>query len=212
MMVTAIEETRRKGRFNIYLEGEYAGTISDEALVLAKLQPGSEIEPARLTALIWQSDLKKAREKALDLLSRRAYSRGEVMERLTKVYPEELAAEVCSQLSEVGLIDDQAYAEKLAEELSTMRGYGPYRVQFELKKRGVDEEIIRQVLGDVKEGQQQNIDQVLHTKYARYLEDPEDRKNRNKVTQALARMGYSYPVIREALSRYFADMEEIDGE
>ena len=85
-------------------------------------------------------------------------------------------------------------------------------MQFELKKRGVDEEIIRQVLGDVKEGQQQNIDQVLHTKYARYLEDPEDRKNRNKVTQALARMGYSYPVIREALSRYFADMEEIDGE
>lgn len=199
MELTAAEP-RRKGLTQLYLDGEPGPKIDTEVFVLSRLKPGDEVTQEELLELVERSDARRAREKALYLLEHRAHSKRELTEKIARTASSREAAQAAADhLEEIGLIDDRAYGESYARELFLRKRFGARRVRQELARKGIDREIIDQVLSQYQEdgGEEamagENIALVLSKKYPLWRED---EKVRRRAVAALQRLGYTYGQIQ----------------
>ncbi len=139
-----------------------------------------------------------ALEMAGQLLSYRAMSAQMLREKmLGKGMQEESADYAIAYLTERGLLSDTAYAESVVRSY-TRRGYGAMRVKQELHRRGVSGEEIAQALEEHEpdwEAMQKLLDKRLRG-------DMSDRKEVDKAVAALARRGFGWSEIRQALELY----------
>jgi len=144
--------------------------------------------------------------RALWYLGRRDYGVKELRQRLLRPRPdkpapsEEDVDRAIARMLELGLLNDARYAQRLAEALSR-KGYGARGIAFELKKRGLEEEI------EVPMEDSERISELLQSKYAAKLGD---EKGRQAVFNALIRKGFGYSDIRTAMREYMED--EFNGD
>lgn len=166
-----------------------------------------EISEEEADRLIYQNDLRRARERALYLMESRDHSYRELFDKLEKNYPEDICFEVCNRLAELGVINDRRYAEKLCRQLFEVKKLGRYRVKQEMRLRGLSSEIIEEAMENFAEEDEpyERLEKLVEQKYARYLTD---RKGVQKVKNALARKGYSFGEIKEVLELYDLDFDD----
>jgi regulatory protein len=92
-------------------------------------------------------DEQAARDTCLRLLSRRARSAGELRERLrTGGFSTDVAEGVLSDLEGAGLIDDEEFARSWVAGRKAAGGAARRRVFWELRRKGVDRDLIERVL------------------------------------------------------------------
>lgn len=197
MELTAAEP-RRRGLVQLYLDGEPGPKIDQEVFLLSRLKPGDWLEEEGLRELVERSDARRAREKALYLLEHRSHSKRELTEKIARTAASRQAAQAAADhLEELGLLDDQAYAESYAKELFLRKRYGARRVRQELARKGIDREIIDQVLAFYEDQDPgEAISLVLERRYPQWRQD---ERVRRRAVAALQRLGYSYEQIRSAL-------------
>ncbi|MCI9257169.1 regulatory protein RecX [Oscillospiraceae bacterium 42-9] len=202
MELTAAEP-RRKGLVQLYLDGEEAVKLDREVFLRAGLRPGDQISDEELHQLILDSDARRAKEKALYLLEHRNHSKRELTEKIARTAASWEAAEAAAgQMEELGLVDDQAYARDRAREMFLRKRWGPLRVKQELRRKGIDGELIEELLEEYRQRDEgglvaENVRAVLETKYSGWRED---EKQRRRAFAALQRRGYSYEEIREGMA------------
>lgn len=199
MELTAAEP-RRKGLVQLYLDGEEAVKVDAEVFLRSGWQPGDQVTDEELYELIRASDQRRAQEKALYLLEHRSHSKKELADKIARTAASrEAASAAADKMEELGLIDDEAYARRLARELFTRKRYGPGRVRQELRLKGIDGELIDELLEEYggEEEALENIRAVLERKYAGW---EEDERTRRRAFAALQRLGYSYGLIRQAMA------------
>ncbi len=202
MLITAIRQTA-PGRLTVCLEDgvELKSTLS--AVTDLRLYSGRELDEAELAELRLSSARSLAREKALELLSRRPMSRQELKNKLIQKGQDEDTAEYCTAwLCDNGLLDDESYAAAVTRHYAA-KGYGPGRIRGELSRRGIDRELWDSALDQMPDNSGK-LDKFI----AARLKDPADRDQVRKVTAALYRRGHSWEDIRAALRRFDAEPEE----
>lgn len=169
------------------------------------LKPGLELPEGALEEIRIASQKRRAYERALYLLDVRAYGFAELFEKLEQNYEEEVCYWVLGRLVKLGMINDRRYAASLAEKYVTVRHYGLYRAKQEMRRKGLDDELIDDVLSAYAEETDAQLAALLERKYAPELQDPTDLKRINRVRAALVRRGYGYNAIRCALEDYFSE-------
>ncbi len=211
MKITAI--TKKNGtRWQVDVDDEYWAILDAEIIVEHHLKTGVELTETRMEEILHAADLRRARERALYLLDYRDHSRAELVEKLSRNVDREIALEVVDRLGGLGLIDDAAYAKKLARKLILTKKYGPRRAVYELRRKGIDLGTAAEAV-DAVEPEEGLLEDLVRRKYARYLEDGEDEKGREKVIRALMRLGHGYYDAAAAVDAAAAQlMEEKDGE
>lgn len=206
MLITAIEPFKGS-KYNLFVEGEYALTADIEIIVELGLKAGGTVTPAGLEEIRVRCDTRRARERALYLLSFRDHSKKELCDKLSKNYDEDIVLNVAERLAAAGLLDDEAYARGRARDLFERRRFGAMRVRQELKMRGIDSEIIDEVLSDFEQDdREERLVSLIQAKFLGKLGGPNGFA---RVTAALARMGYPYDEIRRALREF--EREDPDG-
>ena len=151
----------------------------------------------------------RAREHALYLLERRDYSYAELFYKLTRPprnkkkppIDESTAKRALENLTELGLVDDARFAEKLARHLLFDMKYGIYKAAGYMRQKGIPGDIVDNALEEYsKESETYSaIDKIItliKTKYARKLGEENGYK---KVSAALYNRGFSYDDIKTAL-------------
>lgn len=89
---------------------------------------------------------KQLKATLLDLLSRRDYTQAELFKKLSiKGYASEDIAEVIDAFSAQGYINDHRYVESYIYNRK-QKGFGPYRIEDDLKRRGIKAEMIAEQL------------------------------------------------------------------
>ena len=204
MIITALRRISAD-RFTVALEDGSEIKSSLGVVTDRRLFTGKALDEEELAALRRDSSRSLARDKALELISRRPMSRKEVREKLLQKGADEDAAEYSADwLQEHGFLNDESYAAAVARHYAA-KGYGAGRVRSELSRRGVDRE-----LWDGALEQMPAADEKLHKFIAARLKDPEDREQLRKIGAALFRRGYSWEEIRAALRRYSDEFLEED--
>ena len=122
-MIRIIEVRQERGhQVCLVLDGAEDVRIDRRVWEESSCGIGSSLSEEGLEALLARSRRTRAKEKALFLLSRRDYSKKELFDRLSRErgrrHPErdEAAAETVQRMEELGLVDDEAYAARLAGE------------------------------------------------------------------------------------------------
>ncbi len=209
MRVTGIETTK-KGRYALMLDGEFAFSLHRDTFLLCPwLQKGAEVSPERLETLRQEDELRSARERALDLLSAAEQTSGTLRQKLLRWYGEEAVEAAVLRMEELGLINDLDYGRRYAADAVNLRGWPRRRIAMELQKKGVPAEVIEEALADITE--ETEIETACRLLEGPYRGRLRDRRERDKVKAALQRRGFSYEVIRQAVSRAMEALPE-DGE
>lgn len=181
--------------------------IHSEIIRKYNVAKGMELSEEEADRLIYENDLRRARERALYLMESRDHSYRELFDKLEKNYSEDICFEVCNRLAEIGVINDRRYAEKLCRHLFEVKKLGRYRVKQEMRLKGLGSEIIEEAMENFSEEDEpfERLEKLVEQKYERYLTD---RKGVEKVKNALARKGYSFGEIKEVLDLYDLDFDD----
>lgn len=181
--------------------------IHSEIIRKYNIAKGMELSEEEADRLIYENDLRRARERALYLMESRDHSYRELFDKLEKNYSEDICFEVCNRLAEIGVINDRRYAEKLCRQLFEVKKLGRYRVRQEMRLKGLGSEIIEEAMENFSEEDEsfERLEKLVEQKYERYLTD---RKGVEKVRNALARKGYSFGEIKEVLDLYDLDFDD----
>lgn len=210
MKITSI--TKKNGtRWQIEVDDEYWAILDAEIIVNQHLKVGVELTEERMEEILRAADFRRARERALYLLDYRDHSRGEIVEKLSRNVDRVIAEEVADKLCELGLIDDGAYAKKLARHFLLTKKYGARRAEFEMRRKGIDGRLATEAVAEV-EPDEDLLEELALKKYGRYLEDDPDGKGRDKAIRGLMRLGHGYyeaeAAVDAAAARLEADTDE----
>jgi regulatory protein len=145
-----------------------------------------------------------ARTILLDALTGQARSRQELRDKLAKRdVPDELAERLLDRFTEVGLVDDAAFARSWVESRQRSRGLARRALAQELRRKGVDDETARGALDDLDPAAEEQAARLLVRKKLRSLRGVDRVTATRRLAGLLARKGYpaglAFAVVREEL-------------
>ena len=149
------------------------------------------------------SDVAKARARALETLAAQEVSSGQLYERLCRRFTEQAAAEVVAEMVQREYVNDERYAEARAHSLLAARKSRRAAAQ-NLRQKGLDAQQISAALEEAYASDEAGGDPELEAAAAlvegRYRSKLAAGR-KDLVVAALARRGFAYPIIKEAIKR-----------
>lgn len=140
------------------------------------------------------SERPSAYDRALGLLARREHSQRELGRKLAaKGYAPDESAPALAALTEGHAQSDDRYAEVLIRQRSGA-GYGPLRIEAELKSHGIDPRTCRDALAAI------DWLEIARAQIVRRYGETSERATRDKAAQYLQRRGFPSGVIGKALA------------
>ena len=108
---------------------------------------GKELSDREIEKIISEDKTIRGKEYLLRLLSRRIYSRYEMSGKLkNKGYPENIIADLIFWLEDNNYINDELFAEMWAQFRLQNKPIGRYKLNQELRIKGVKQDIIQKVI------------------------------------------------------------------
>lgn len=147
-----------------------------------------------------------ARAIVLRQLTMGPRSRAQLEDKLrAKGCPDDAAVAVLDRFTELGLIDDHAYAQMLVNSQHQSRGLARRALAHELRRKGVGDEHVEDALAQVDSTDEEARARELVRKKLRTMHGLEAVVQTRRLAGMLARKGYSssmsYRVIREELDQ-----------
>ncbi|WP_344892176.1 recombination regulator RecX [Nonomuraea antimicrobica] len=156
-----------------------------------------------------------ARAICLRLLTIAPKTRAQLAEALRKrEVPEEAAEAVLSRFSELGLINDEAFAAAWVDSRHHGRGLAKRALAAELRHRGVDGDLVNEAVERLDPDQEEETARRLVERKVSGTRSLDPQTRTRRLAGMLARKGYpsglAFRVIREALEQEGIEMED-DG-
>jgi regulatory protein len=153
---------------------------------------------------------EQARALCLRLLTARARTRAELAGQLAKRgYPDDVSTRVLDRLADVGLVDDVDFAEQWVHSRRVNAGKGKRALAAELHTKGVDNDVITSVLGDINpDAERARAEELVRKKLRREILSDDDLRLRRRLVAMLARRGYSQTMAYEVVSAELAAERE----
>lgn len=201
--ITAITAQKRdKKRVNIFFDGEFAFGIS--RIVAAWLQVGQNLTDEQISKLISKDQDEVAYQRAIKLITYRDRSIAEIRQSLhQKQIPEEIIENVINRLGENGLLDDKRFANLWIENRNEFRPRSHRMLTLELRKKGISEDIISQVLENTT-ADEELAHKAAQKQIRRYM-TLEWQDFRRKLGSFLARRGFSYETVDLTVHQIWAE-------
>ncbi|HMC67525.1 MAG TPA: regulatory protein RecX [Mycobacteriales bacterium] len=133
-----------------------------------------------------------ARQIALRLLESQPRTRAELAQAMARRgVPADAATAVLDRFIEVGLIDDEAFANAWVTSRHTGRGLGRRALSQELRRRGVDDETARQAVATVSADDERSAAVALVERRLRAMNGLSRDTQIRRLVGMLARKGFS---------------------
>lgn len=199
--VTAVEiQVKRRNRFSIFLDGEFAFGVHRDVLLQAGIAKGEKLTEKRIRSILDLENRKQAESKALSLLAYRARSIKEIKDRLKqKGYSEKVIDGVLHELKRLGLVDDTEFAILFARSRIKNKPMGRLMLEHEMKQKGLLTDDIDKGIEAAYEG---TDERQLALELARKKIPQAALNSKNRVSDLLRRRGFSWDVISDVLHNW----------
>ncbi len=170
----------------------------------ACLHENDEIDEAMLKNHLKESDYIRAKSRGMWFLDRADYSEKTLYEKIVAGgISGTAAARAVARLKELGLVDDEKLARRLAEQMSNSN-ISKRESYAKLYNKGIPVSTIKLVLEDTAFDELSQILAIIDKKYRTKMDTKE---NIQKVYAALIRKGFSYAAARDAIKKYTQEIE-----
>lgn len=173
-----------------------AGRWSPEPV---EVDPDADPEAvARLIALRMLDSSPRTRSELAAALARRGV-------------PDEAAAAVLDRFTEVGLVDDEAFATAWVDSRHRGRGLARRALSAELRRKGIDEQVAAQALDQISTDDEEESARALVRGRAAAMRSLPTEVRTRRLVGMLARKGFggslAYRVVREVFDDLPGDLE-----
>lgn len=192
-----VVQKKNPNRVNVHLDGEFAFGLA--RIVAAWLRVGQELSEEKIEQLQAEDARERAFQQAMLFLSYRARSEAEIRQNLRKhEIPEAVIQQTLERLRQDGLANDSQFASAWVENRVTFRPRSRRMMAMELKQKGIDEEAIRSAVETVDD---EAAAYEAAQKKATRFKSLEWNDFRKKLSEFLARRGFSYSTISPVVTR-----------
>ncbi|MBT2681516.1 recombination regulator RecX [Bacillus sp. ISL-35] len=206
-------QKHNKDRYSIFTDSgrgeEYAFSVDEDVLIKYNLKKGMELDDFAVTEMLFQDDIRKAYNTAINYLSHRMRSESEVREHLKKKeISESVIKEAIHKLYEFKFLNDEEFANAFVRTQLNTTDKGAEVIKLELKEKGIAPDLITKVVDEVSFDEQLEKAIKLSEKYALKNKKDSSRILKQKIEQMLRRKGYSFSIIRAALDETEIEKED----
>ena len=201
--ITALEPQKRKGRLNVFVDGQFILGVGEAVAADLGLRVGREITPETLREVAGAEEVHKATEAALGLLEVRARATREITTRLAqKGYEENVVQAVIQKLTRLELLDDALFARQWVEARARVGGSRPIgkrRLSQELALKGVARTEIEAAVDHVSAGDELALARAAARKKVRVVPAERDalQAERQKMIGFLQRRGFGWDIVKQ---------------
>jgi regulatory protein len=202
--ITALEiQKKNRNRVNVYLDEEFAFGLS--RINATWLEIGNSLSEGEIRELLAADAREMAYQKAIHYLSFRPRSEKEIKINLRKhKFTDEVICDIISKLKKGNLVNDLDFAQNWVENRSEFRPRGQKALKFELVKKGINNDIIEEVLLNIDDEELAYKAALKQISKYKQLEWEDLRK---KMLMFLARRGFSYAIAASTVKKFRKEYE-----
>lgn len=207
-------------RVNVFINGKFTLSLDVKQIVDLNVKVGRNLSEHELQELHKASEFGKLYQRALEWALTRPHSVRETNDYLKrkqlkrvqtnrkrerdelKPYPEiqNSAIElVLARLQERGYVDDQKFAEYYVENRFVKKGVSKRRLELELRKKGVSNDIIQSVFKSTSRDDRNELEKMIQKKWQKY--------DKVKLVNYLVRQGFHYDDVMNAVNEKYDEIE-----
>ncbi len=211
--ITSVEPQKKNPkRFNIFLDGQFAFGADEDLIVSYRIIPGKIIEQKDLEKLLFESEVGKLMERMYGLFSVRQRSEKETRDYLKNLSfkrklkdREEISDLVIDLLVErlkaKGMINDLEFAKSWVEARRKSKQKGVRALKAELFQKGIDREIIEEVVKE-DDGSEEDLAEKALEKKMKSWKNLERREFKKKALEFLMRRGFDYETSKTVVEKF----------
>jgi regulatory protein len=198
MKITKIvQQQKNTARYSIFVDEKYSFSLSESALLESKLHSGQELTREQVEEYKQLSQDDKLYNRALNYVAMRPRSVWEVEFYLKrKDSPAPLIEQITNKLKNYGMLDDRKFAESFVRDRRLLRSASSRKIKLELQKKHIARDIIDEVLAEDETDEKD----MLKAQIAKKLQQSKYQNDELKLMQYLARQGFGYGDIKDALA------------
>ncbi len=200
-VITRISQQKNKSRVNIYLDGKFGFGIDLDNFVKHNLKVEQNLSEEEIEKIKETSDFAKTYNHLLLYASLRPRSEKEIRDWLKrKKIPESFYEKLFAKLKHLEMIGDEKFAKWWIESRLTFKKKSKRELIFELRKKGIEKNIIENVLAGFDIDEVKTAKELLGKKSYRWDKLPLPERKR-KSTEYLARKGFGWDTINSILKK-----------
>ena len=196
--ISKIERQKRGKKYNLYLDGAFAFSVFEETILQFNLCSQQVLEEKEAKAILEFDQKNRALNQAYKLLGIRPRSQQEMQKRLEKNYSSEIVKELIAKLEEKKLLSDRDFT-KFWLSASQYKLKSKKQIEYELYQKKVPETEIQQALTEITAEEELTKAKKLVEKIQARYQDLSEFSRKQKLINYLARRGFNWEVIREAV-------------
>jgi regulatory protein len=188
-------KTRPRSRVSIKLSGGRFFTIPESESY--SFSVGKKLSDEEIKRLSRMDQYVRGKDKVLRLLALRSRTKWELREALRKLELEDgVVNGIMSEAAEAGMIDDLRFAREYVQAKTELKNLGPHRMNYDLKRLGVADALIAQVLDESfsSDFQEDLAWRAVRRKLGGGLID---RRGVKRVSDYLKRKGFDFEVVNK---------------
>ena len=205
--ITALEiQKHNKERVNVFLDGQFALGVT--VLVAATLRKGQYLSDVEIEKLKQEDERNKAYAHAIRFLGFRARSQAEMVRYLRdKGYSAGVVDEIVGRLVNEQYLDDEAFARFWLEDRERFRPRGQQALRYELRQKGITDEVIDMVLTDLDEDEL--AWKAVESKLYRW-KNLAEQDLKKKIVGFLSRRGFNYETANKVFNRAWSSLDLLE--
>ena len=201
-IITKIETQKKNtDRVNIYINNEFFMSVFTELVYTFNLKKGMKINKENLRSLLDNDMYIKAKNKALNILSKADQSENKIKEKLSSDFEEITIERVIDFLKSNKFIDDKLLAQKIVNTNINLNKCGKNKIKQNLYKKGIGSEYISNAISNIDDNIEFENAMYLAKKRYERIKNDDKRKIYQKISQHLSYKGFSYDTIKSVLNK-----------
>lgn len=195
-----------KEKYNIFLDGAFYCTLTAETILKSGLKSGKNISKEEIDNIQIQNEKLVAFDRCLKYLENLKTEK-QVRDYLySKGYTSKTVDYCMSKLHDYKYLNDEEFAKLYVNYYSSKKG--KRLLEFELKTKGIKEEIIRNILDNLE-----NKEEILINLAEKFIKNkPRDKKTAQKLFAHLSSKGFDFDDINKVIRKLIYDFEQDEEE
>lgn len=198
MLITKIK--RNKLNYDVYIDEEFAFTLTDEGLYKARLKTGTELERTEsLNEILRADEVKRCKNRALKIITDSPKSVNKVKEKLAREgFFEDAIEGAIAFLKDYKFVNDERLAQNITKR-AVRANSSRRQIRGSLYQKGIQKEDIQKAIEEVDEEQEiENAKNIAIKKY-NSIKSKSNEEIIKKVHYTLNYKGFSYRAIEKAM-------------
>jgi len=201
-IITSIEPQKRKGRYNIFLDEEFAFGADKETIFHFGLRKNDELSEEKIKEIRDYDEFNLGKKTAFSFLGYKPRTERELRKKLKeKKISEKNIEKTLKVLKDLKYLDDGQYAKMYLEEKLSHKPAGKRLISMKLSEKGIKKEVIEKVMASqYSEDKEKKKAKELLAKYIKKVKAKSDLDKKQKCYRYLLSKGFDYEIVKSVCS------------